>query len=401
LSGKNKWLAFSVTILTHFVGVLCMNNDIMHQLTSESILDFLADGVYLTDMNRQIVYWNKAAERITGWRKEEVEGLSCMDGILCHVDKENRQLCGKNTCPLHRAIITGKSSSVPIIVFAKSHDGGRVPMQVHVAPICNAAGDIIGGVEVFRDMSDAMEDLFRGKKIQTQAFKWDIEEGAGLNASVHNVPHDIIGGDYYAVQQLSRHQYIFLLADVMGHGTSAALYTMYLRTLFDEYCGLFPDIGNFLHTLNHRLHQLVHKNFSFASALCGVIDMQQHSVTLAGGAHPSPFIFHSDQTVDRINISGFALGMVKEADYSTQSFTFGPGDVLFAYTDGAIENPDHTGKDLGEDGLVTILQRLGYPHKHLLHQKIENHIIRNSANVGLNDDLTFLEFHWPSVVSKL
>jgi sigma-B regulation protein RsbU (phosphoserine phosphatase) len=375
-----------------------MNNDFMHQLTSESILDFLADGVYITDLNRRIVYWNKAAERITGWRKQDVDGLSCMDGILCHVDKENRQLCGKNTCPLHRAIITGNPSSVPIIVFAKSHDGERVPMQVHVAPICNTSGDIIGGVEVFRDMSEAMVDLSRGKKIQAQAFKWDIKEGSGLKASVHNVPHDIIGGDYYAVQQLSQHQFVFLLADVMGHGTSAALYTMYLRTLFDEYCGLFPDIGNFLHTLNHRLHQLVHNNFSFASALCGMIDLQRQSVTLAGGAHPSPFIFHSDRTVDRIMISGFALGMVKQADYATQSFPFGPGDVLFTYTDGAIENPDQTGTNLGEEGLLSILQRLGYPQQHALHQKIENQIIRNSANVGLDDDLTFLEFHWPSVV---
>lgn len=374
-----------------------MNNDFMHQFSSESILDFLADGVYITDLERRIVYWNKAAERITGWRKQDVEGLSCMDSILCHVDKENRQLCGKNICPLHRAIVTGKSSSVPIIVFANSRNGGRVPMQVHVAPVCNSTGDVIGGVEVFRDMSDTMKDMSRGKKIQAQAFKWDIVEGSELKASVHNVPCDIIGGDFYAVKQLSGHRFVFLLADVMGHGISAALYTMYLRTLFDEYCGLFPDIGRFLHTLNHRLHQLVHHNFSFASALCGMIDLQQQSVTLAGGAHPSPLIFHSDRTVDRIKVSGFALGMVEQADYPTQSIPFVPGDVLFTYTDGAIENPDQAGEALGEDGLIFILQRLGYPQQHSLHQQIENQIIRNSGNVGLNDDLTFLEFHWPFV----
>jgi Transcriptional regulator containing PAS, AAA-type ATPase, and DNA-binding domains len=111
-----------------------MDNAIMQQLTSESILDFMADGVYITDLNRRIVYWNPAAERITGWRKQEVEGLSCMDGILCHVDKENRQLCGKDTCPMHRAIITGKQSLAPIVVYAQNHDGGRVPLQVHTAP---------------------------------------------------------------------------------------------------------------------------------------------------------------------------------------------------------------------------------------------------------------------------
>ena len=377
------------------MGALFMNTSIMQSLTSENILDFLADGVYITNVDRQIVYWNKAAEQITGWSKKDVEGLSCMDGLLCHVDRKNRRLCGKDTCPLHRAIITGKSSTVPIIVFAKRPDGNRVPMQVHVAPVRNTAGDIIGGVEVFRDMSETMDDLKRSQKIQSHAFKWELAEGSELKASVHYVPHDIIGGDYYAVQQIAPHQVLFLLADVMGHGTSAALYTMYLRSLFDEYRGLFPDIGQFLHTLNHQLHLLVHKSFSFAAALCGLIDMQQQTVTLAGGAHPGPLIFHSGGTVEQVKVSGFALGMMKHADYPSQTFSFGQGDVLFAYTDGATENPDQNGQNLEESGLLAILHNLGYPHHALQHQKIEERIIEHSATVALSDDLTFLEFHWP------
>jgi len=369
-------------------------------LNAQNILNSIADGVYVTDIDRQIIYWNQAAEVITGWRGRDVLGRSCRDGILCHADKHARNLCGKDTCPLYRAITTGQAAQTPIVVYARHRHGQRIPMQVNVAPIRDGNGDIVGGVEVFRDLSDSMEDQDRAKKIQHQRLKFQMAPDADLRASVHYIPHDIIGGDYYAVDQLSEHLYAFLLADVMGHGTSAALYTMYLRTLFDDNRHLFPDVTAFIDQLNQQLHGLMHKSFSFAAAACGVIDTRQQRVTLTGGAHPGAFIFYRDGLVKQVQIPGFALGMVKQADYSAQTFPFGPGDILFLYTDGAIENCDRQGQALGEDGLQTIVQQIGYPRCHARHQAIETKIIEHAASVGLKDDLTLLEFYWPTPPAK-
>ena len=88
-------------------------------------------------LDRKIIYWNKAAERITGWGRADIIGRHCFDDILCHVDKDAHQLCGQEHCPLHRSIITGVGSECPL-VFAKRKDGQRVPVQVTVAPIRNA-----------------------------------------------------------------------------------------------------------------------------------------------------------------------------------------------------------------------------------------------------------------------
>lgn len=372
-----------------------MEKHIGQIFSADNILDSIKDGIYVTDTNRKIVYWNKGAEKITGWHKDDVLGLTCMDGILCHEDKEHRRLCGKDKCPLHRAITTGQPSSSPIIVYAKSREQGRIPMQVNVAPIQNHNGDIIGGVEIFRDMSAIVNDLDRARKIQRKSLKWNIAEGSPLKASVHYLPHDIIGGDYYAVEQLSESQYLFLLGDVMGHGVSSALYTMYLRSLFDEYSNMLPDIAGFVNMLNQQLYQLIHDNFSFASVLCGLIDTDKNSLTIVGGAHPSPLLYHKNHPVQQIKLSGFALGMVKKANYTSQTFDFTPGDVLFLYTDGAIENFDENGNELGENGLIAILETLGYPHKNFRHERIEELILKNTNNVALKDDVTFLEFHLP------
>jgi PAS domain-containing protein len=52
------------------------------------ILDDLPDGVYITDRERRVRYWNHAAERITGYGAEHVVGRRCADNILIHVDAD-------------------------------------------------------------------------------------------------------------------------------------------------------------------------------------------------------------------------------------------------------------------------------------------------------------------------
>ena len=46
------------------------------------MLDNLFDAVYFTDLQRRIIYWNLAAEDLTGYSAEEVVGKCCADNII-------------------------------------------------------------------------------------------------------------------------------------------------------------------------------------------------------------------------------------------------------------------------------------------------------------------------------
>ena len=59
----------------------------------ETLLDNLYDGVYFVNLEREITFWNKAAEKITGFSKAEVIGKRCADNLLCHVDQRGNSLC--------------------------------------------------------------------------------------------------------------------------------------------------------------------------------------------------------------------------------------------------------------------------------------------------------------------
>ncbi len=112
------------------------------------ILDNLYDGVYFVDLHRQIIFWNKSAEKITGFTKQQVLGTHCYDGMLKHIDKNGSLLCA-DTCPLAQSIKEGRE--IEAEVFVHHREGHRIPVLVHVSPIRNSLGVITGAVENFSD----------------------------------------------------------------------------------------------------------------------------------------------------------------------------------------------------------------------------------------------------------
>jgi diguanylate cyclase (GGDEF)-like protein/PAS domain S-box-containing protein len=114
------------------------------------MLDSLHDGLYFVDRGRRITYWNKAAERITGFKREEVLGHHCADNILVHVDGDGRGLC-KGMCPLAATIKDGTPHEAELFLHHK--EGHRVPVSVRVSPLEDDGGNIVGGIELFSDSS--------------------------------------------------------------------------------------------------------------------------------------------------------------------------------------------------------------------------------------------------------
>lgn len=357
---------------------------------SSLILDSLNDGVYVCDRNRTIVYWSRSAERITGWTADDVVGRRCLDDVLCHIDKDNHQLCGEEFCPLHRSIVTGGTSTVPLIVFAQGKNGGRIPMQVSVSPIRNAQGEIIGGVETFRDMSTVLADLERAKRIQLLSLEQDLPDDPRVRFSTFYTPHDIVGGDYYAIRPLGADHYGFLLADVMGHGVAAALHTMHVSSLSERFFPLLAEPARFAAAVNNELAKVV-KDESFATAVCGAIDVRRRTVRFAAAGGPPAIVFRPGGAVEPLESSGLPFGMMSDATYDEAEAQLGEGDTLLMFSDGAFEIHDAQGEQLGIAGLIRILKQLGYPARKFEPAALEEALLKFSNAIRLDDDLTFIE----------
>lgn len=123
-----------------------MKDKVVPELFYKELMDNLYDGVYFVNTERKITYWNRGAERITGYPANRMVGSFCFDNLLNHVTEEGRHLC-ENGCPLEAAIQTGKV--IEAEVYLRHHDGHRVPVMVRVAPIQDNNQQIIGAVETF------------------------------------------------------------------------------------------------------------------------------------------------------------------------------------------------------------------------------------------------------------
>lgn len=362
----------------------------LDQLGAREILDSLADGAYITDADRNIIFWSRNAEQITGWSAADVVGRSCRDNLLVHVDKDGHQLCGKEYCPLHRAMVTGTRSRSPILVFAQRKDGKRVPVEVSVAPLRAAGGEVIGGIEVFRDMTGMMDDLWRAKTIQTHALESLVPPDARVAFDVCYVPQEIVGGDFYHIEQLGPDRYGVMVADFMGHGVAAALYCMQLRSFWEDLHDELMQPARFVGLVNQRIHKLALADGYFATAAYVLLDLAAGSLTVVRAGHPAPVLLRHDGQRQRIEPPGAALGLFDATAYDELTVPFGVGDTLLLYTDGAAEIANRADNELGDEGLLNLLCEGTAAGVVPPLEQVEEKLLHFSNLLRLADDLTLL-----------
>ena len=108
------------------------------------ILDSITEGVFTVDLDLRITSFNRAAEDITGISRQQAIGHFCKDILRAN-------LCETN-CALRKTMDTGK----PVInkaVHIVDADGNRKTISISTALLKDNSGNVIGGVETFRDMS--------------------------------------------------------------------------------------------------------------------------------------------------------------------------------------------------------------------------------------------------------
>jgi diguanylate cyclase (GGDEF)-like protein/PAS domain S-box-containing protein len=124
------------------------------------VLDSLSDGVYFTDTQRRITFWNRGAEKLTGYAREEVLGRRCMDNILMHVNGRGHVLC-TSLCPLSATLVDRRPRECEVYFHHKQ--GHRVPVLVRTSPIIGSDGSVVGAVEVF---SSSLSTALLNEKLQ-------------------------------------------------------------------------------------------------------------------------------------------------------------------------------------------------------------------------------------------
>jgi len=240
------------------------------------ILYNLHEGLYFVDRNRIITYWNKAAEQISGFTADEVVGRSCSDNILTHIDRDGNSLC-HGMCPLAYSIADQTPRETEIYLHHK--DGHRIPVSVHVRALTNAQREVIGGVELFSDLSNNKANELRLQELEKLALLDNLTQLANRNyiekelryrfeeKKRHNVPFGVLFMDVDCFKNVN---------DMYGHSVgddvlkfiantivaNSRPFDLYGRWGGEEFIGIIRDITHQdLERLGNKLRLLVENSY--------------------------------------------------------------------------------------------------------------------------------------------
>ena len=242
----------------------------------ENILDNLYDGVYILDRERKISYWSKGAERISGFRSDEVVGHCCAENILNHVDQHGKSLCWSG-CPVTGTLSDGQFREA--LVYLHHKNGHRLPVYVRVLPIVDGQGQITGAAEIFSNFPERKAAAEQIEQLQKMAWLDELTQISnrryleeqlqiGLDKlKRYNYPLGVIFVDIDRFKQIN---------DTFGHSIGDKALQMVAKTIVlssrrsdicgrwggDEFLIIAPNTDRTkLHTIAERTRVLIEQSF--------------------------------------------------------------------------------------------------------------------------------------------
>ena len=149
-----------------------------------------------------------------------------------------------------------------------------------------------------------------------------------------------VSGDIFDIFRLDSRRVALFLADAMGHGTAAALITMFVRkslvtTIWENDGQRILEPAEALAHLHAEFARQDLPNAQFVTAIYAIIDVEALTCTVARGGHPYPILVQPDGTLDELRTEGGLLGIAGiDPDFEQKTFQLRPGQRVLFYTDG-------------------------------------------------------------------
>ena len=207
-------------------------------------------------------------------------------------------------------------------------------------------------VERERERQRMEQELGIARDIQQALLPREFHLFPHLQVTGINQPCLTVGGDYFDVLQLEEDRTAFLIADVSGKGLGAALLTTMLQgalsgmTIGQDPAKVFNHINRFL---------VEHASVGRYATLFFAILAPTGRLEFINAGHPSPMLLRRGQVEAPFPASGFPVGLIPEAEFTSATVNLEPGDTLVLFSDGITEAMDPDEEQFGTNRLKEAL----------------------------------------------
>jgi len=242
--------------------------------------------------------------------------------------------------------------------------------------------------QVARDEARMERDLQAAKRIQGALLRPAPAEDYGLDLAARYLSAREVCGDLYEFLRYGPQQLGIALADVSGKGTAAALYGAVAIGIMRSVAPQKLQPAEMLKEMNKLLgERRIEGRFMTACYATWQKGRQKLRVANAGQSQP---LLYKNGHCDRIELTGFPLGIFEEVTYDDWSVTLDPGDILVFHSDGIAETSNSEGQLFGNERLRKLIEQQHELTAAELADRVLNEVDWFAQSAPLSDDRTLV-----------
>lgn len=202
------------------------------------------------------------------------------------------------------------------------------------------------------------------------------------------IPAKYVAGDLYDYVMLDDDHMLTVIADVSGKGVAASIFMAVTLMLIREIAKMSRSPAEILKRVNDTLSEN-NPSQLFLTAVIGIYDFRERRYTYSNAGHNLPYILR-DRVIPLSGARNLLLGVFPGEEYTEESVTLEPGDVLFLYTDGVNEAVNEEKQFFGTERLEKTLEEWMSSKTENPISYVERKVAEFTGKAERHDDTTML-----------
>jgi sigma-B regulation protein RsbU (phosphoserine phosphatase) len=239
-----------------------------------------------------------------------------------------------------------------------------------------------------RDEARLERDLQAAKRIQGALLQPVPSEDYGLDMAARYLSAREVCGDLYEFLRYGPQQLGIALGDVSGKGTAAALYGAVAIGIMRSLAPQKLQPADILKVMNQIIGERRIEG-RFMTACFATWQKAKRKLRVANAGQSQPLLY-KDGHCEKIELTGFPLGIFEEVNYDEWNGVLEPGEILVFHSDGIAESTNPEGQFFGTEKLRKLIEQ----HHELQAAELADLILREvdwfTQNTPLADDRTLV-----------
>jgi phosphoserine phosphatase RsbU/P len=169
--------------------------------------------------------------------------------------------------------------------------------------------------------------------------------------AVYYEPLEGAGGDFYDVVAVDPDVFGYFVADVSGHGASAAFLTSAIKALLRQYSGPLFSAEDTMRGIDTVMRQMLGEE-QYLTACYANLNRRTGRLSVVSAGHPPVIVVQPSGKAQTLQLDSDPLGIFSSLVIQRKEVQVSPGDRFYLYTDGFIESSPGGGREEGLERLV-------------------------------------------------